>query len=254
MVCSHGPSTFCLPSLVFNICTRHDYAGIAALAGKRRFEYLSLDSTATSFSTKPLRFKPPLNVPRFTLPKNYTLYDDLMIILESLENATTLCQITPTIDRKRLKVHTAFVQKLNEDLIRILSPSTRQTTPFRRFLIEDSFRLMAMIYISALCKDLPNWSTLCNNFLQAVELRLVADIKDWGQVVSKIIQRLINMKDVNEKENVELVVQLMDIAILLDWNAWMKIRERLRKFLLEEKVCAGKYQDLWLCRVDVNKL
>lgn len=238
----------------FDFYDRHDYAGTAALAGKRRFELTSLDPTATSFSTKPLRFKPPLNIPRFTLPKTYTLYDDLIMLLEGLENATALCQITPSIDKKRLKNHTNFVRKLNEDLIRILSRQTRQTTPFRRFLIEDSFRLVALIYISALCKDLPNWTDHCDNFVDAVKLELIPDTGDWGKVVLKILQSLMARRDVHEKENVDLVVQLMDIAVPLDWSAWLRIRDRLRKFLLEEEVCAGKYQDLWLGRVSVNAI
>lgn len=67
---------------------RHDYAGVANLVAKRQFEFTSCDSSIARPS-RPIRFTPPLTCPGI-LPRNYTLYDDLLIMLDGLENATLL--------------------------------------------------------------------------------------------------------------------------------------------------------------------
>ncbi len=232
------------------IKTRHDYAGTAALAGNRRFEFTSCNSTAVQ-STRPLRYQPPLNVPKFTLPKNYTLYDDIMIILESLGNATLLFRDPAHVKSKLQQELNTFANQLNDDLTRILAPIPRCTTPFRRFLIEDSFRLAALIYISAMSKGFPNWGAGCEKVLELVTSELLDNTSDWSHTVQMIFHLLVTGGKTHSQENIYYVLQLMDIFVTLDWDACKTIRDRLQDYLLYAKICAGKYQDLWLCRVDI---
>jgi hypothetical protein len=227
---------------------RLDYAGEAALAGRRRFEFTSCDPTVSQ-STRPLRYTPPLNAPRKYLPKNYTLYEDLMIILEGLRNATAL--IVDLSNKERHQQHYNFVQKINHDLIQLLSPPPKCTTPFRRFLIEDSFRLSALIYLSIVPKVVIGGQIDCEVVLEHVRPKLIDSSTDWGGTIEMILKLLIAGGNVHSQSNVYYVVQLMDLLLPLDWSAWKFVRDTLLDFLLHAEICSGVHQDLWLCRMDI---
>jgi hypothetical protein len=226
----------------------HDYAGVAALAGRRRFEFTSCNPAAVSQSTRPLRYSPPLNIPYKYLPKNYTLYEDLIIILEGLCNATALI-VDPT-DKERQQQHSCFVQKINENLIQILTRPPKYTTPFRRFLIEDSFRLCALIYLSIVPKVVIGGQIDCEVLLEHIRLKLIDPSTDWGGTIEMILKLLIAREDVHSQLNVYYVARLMDLLLPLDWSAWKFVRDTLLDFLLHAEVCSGVHQDLWLCRID----
>jgi hypothetical protein len=228
---------------------RHDYAGVAALAGKRRFEFTSCNPATVSQSTRPLQYTAPLNVPFKYLPKNYTLYDDLMIILEGLRNATALI-IDPS-NKERHQQHSSFVQKIDGDLIQILSPLPKCTTPFRRFLIEHSFRLAALIYLSIAPKVVIGGQIDCEVLLEHIRVKLIDPSTDWGGTIEMILKLLMAGGNVHSQTNVYYVVQLMDLLLLLDWSAWKFVRDTLLDFLLQAEVCSGVHQDLWLCRMDI---
>jgi len=227
----------------------HDYAGVAALVGRRRFESTSCNPTTVSQSTRPLRYTPPLNVPYKNLPKNYTLYEDLMIILEELRNATAL--IVDPLNKERHQQHFGFVQKINDDLIQMLSPPPKCTTPFRRFLIEDSFRLCALIYLSIAPKVVIGIQIDSEALLDHIRLKLIDPSTDWGGTIEMILKLLVAGGKVHSQQNVYYVTQLMDLLLPLDWSAWKFVRDTLLDFLLHAEVCSGIHQDLWLCRMDI---
>jgi hypothetical protein len=172
-----------------------------------------------------------------------------MIILEALLNATTLI-IDPS-NKKRHQQHSAFVQKINDDLILLLSPSPKTTIPFRRFLIEHCFRLAALIYLSIVPKVVIGGQIDCEAFLEPVRLNLIDSSTDWGGIIEMILKLLISGGNVHSQKNVYFVVQLMDILLPLDWSAWKFVRETLLDFLLHDEVCSGVHQDLWLCRMGI---
>jgi hypothetical protein len=172
-----------------------------------------------------------------------------MIILEFLSNATALI-IDPS-NKERHQQHSGFVQKLNDDLIQMLSPPPKCTTPFRRFLIEDSFRLAALIYLSIVPKVVIGGQLDCQVLLEHIQLKLIDSSTDWGGTIEMILKFLVAGVNVHSQPNVYYVVQLMDLLLPLDWSAWKFVRDTLLDFLLHAEVCSGVHQDLWLCRTDI---
>lgn len=238
--------------LLASLLAWHDFAGAAALACHRRFVFTSCDENSTSPSLKPIEYTAPFNIPRKTLPPNYTLYDDLMILLEEVENATAVIGMR-RLDEGGLKRYTAFVAKLNSDLIRILSPSTTKTTPIRRFLIEDSFRLACLIYLSTISKssshsDPESWNEAAIDDLKGAVLD---DGQIWSDAVEMLVRFLMGGGKAMSQRTVHVVEQLMKMFVSLDWNQWKNIRDVLLAYFLSADACAGPLQDLWRCRIDL---
>lgn len=227
---------------------RHDYAGVANLAGKRRFEFTSCESSIARPS-RPIRFTPPLTCPGI-LPRNYALYDDLLIVLDGLESATLL-QRSPT--EKRRKDFADFVESLNEDLIRTVVPYPNHTTPSRRYLMEDSYRLAALIYISALCERPAalDWESACEVLVHDLNQSLFNFTSDWGYAIEMIIRLVMRGGRVRSQENIYYVLQVMDFSIPMDWHAWKRVRDALFGYLMYAKSCAGVHQDFWVCTMDI---
>jgi hypothetical protein len=172
-----------------------------------------------------------------------------MIILEGLRNATAL--IVDPSNRERHQQHSGFMQKINDDLIQILSPPPKCTTPFRRFLIEDSFRLATLIYLSIIPKVVIGRQIDCEVLLEHIRLKLIDSSTDWGGTIEMILKLLVAGGDVHSQPNVYYVVQLMDLLLPLDWSAWKLVRDTLLDFLLHAEICSGVHQDLWLYRIDI---
>ncbi|KAH9215869.1 fungal-specific transcription factor domain-containing protein [Leptodontidium sp. 2 PMI_412] len=236
--------------LLASLLAWHDFAGAAALACHRRFAFTSCDPHGTSSSLKPVEYTAPFNIPRDTLPPNYTLYDDLMILLENLENATTLIR-AKSMDKSKLEQHTNFVAKLNSDLIRILSPPTSKTTPFRRFLIEDSFRLACLIYISAICRSYGDWESQSNVAIEELKGALLNDCQSWSVAVEMLARFLLGGGKAMSQRTVHYVEQLMKLFVPMDWCQWKSVRDMLLAHFLSADMCAGPLQDLWRCRIDL---
>ncbi|PVH82311.1 hypothetical protein DL98DRAFT_143460 [Cadophora sp. DSE1049] len=228
-----------------------DYTGSAGLVGKRRFEFTSCDPTTFSQSIRPPRFTPPLNVTFKTIPKNYTLYEDLMIILDGLENATLLTQEGLPDDPEQLQKYTIFLQHINDDLLRTLALPSKTTNVFRRFLIEDSFRLAALIYLSGITNCLVGGVLNCELFLSHLHLKILDPSTDWGHSIGMILRLLMGGGRVHSQENVYYVMQLMDMSVTMNWSAWKFVRDTLLDYLLHAEVCTGLHQSLWLCRMDI---
>jgi len=229
------------------LSARHDFAGVAALASKRRFAFTSCDPVAVSASPKPLEFSTPLNVPQDTLPPNYTLYDDLMILIGGLENATSLIRLQ-TMEKSKLQRYTDFVAKLNSDLIRILSKPSKKTTPFRRFLIEDSFRIASLIYISAICKNYDDWNIQSDATILKLKKTLLDASQNWAYLIEMLLSLLMSGGKAQSQKTAHYVEQLMKVFVPLDWSKWKKIRDTLLNHFLSADLCLGPLQDLWLCR------
>jgi hypothetical protein len=241
-------STVC--TIRANRRSRHDFAGVANLAGKRRFELASHDSTVSvSLPTQPLRFAPPVTCPG-NIPRNYTLYEDLLIVLDGLESATLL-QHSPT--ELRRKEFTHFVESLNEDLIRTVVPYPNHTTPSRRYLIEDSYRLAALIYISAICGERmkSDWDNACKTFLDDLSSSILDINSDWGYTIEMILRLVMRGGRVRSQENIYYTVQIMNFSIPMDWHEWKGVRDALFGYLINAKICAGSHQDFWVCTMDI---
>lgn len=183
---------------------------------------------------------PPLNGPFSNLPPNYTLYEDLMIILDELQH-------TPSIIRT-----SKFVIRLNEELGRMIDDSSKQSVPFRRFLIEDSFRLAALIYISGLSTKETEGQSEREIFLQRLQLKLFDSTKGWGHHIALIVKLLMEGGDVNSEENVYNVLQLMDFFITLSWRHWKLTRDTLLYFFLHDEKCAGPLQEFWVLKTGMQ--
>lgn len=174
-----------------------------------------------------------------------------MILLEGLENATTIKLAVDDVDRSKLTEHEAFVEGVNKDLTRILTPHQKHTIRFRRVLIEDCYRLAAIIYISGLGEPDNSADWDCEIFLQHVSSLLLDLSTGWGQSIAKMIGLLMKGGKAQCQENIDCIDQLADVSVTLDWTDWKNIRDKLLAYLLYSDVCAGKQQDLWLQRTEV---
>ena len=184
------------------------------------------------------------------MPPNYTLYDDLMILIGNLENATTLIR-EKSMEKSKLEQHTNFVAKLNSDLIRILSPPSGKTTPYRRFLIEDSFRIASLMYISAICRSYDDWESQSNTTIDKLKSSLLDDSQSWANAIEMLLRLLMSGGKAQSRKTIHYVEQLMKLFVPLDWSQWQNIREELLTFFLSSDLCSGPLQDLWCCRIDL---
>jgi len=168
-----------------------------------------------------------------------------MIILEGLENTTALIRPSRGLDKRRLEQHSKFVTKLNDELNRMTDNPSRQSVPFRRFLIEDSFRLAALIYISGVSKKFPDWQGGCDKLIHHLHPKLIDTTKSWGQCIELILKVLMAGGNVHSEEIALYVLQLMEYFITLSWGDWKLARDLLLDFLLHDKICGGALQDFW---------
>lgn len=173
-----------------------------------------------------------------------------MILIGNLENATTLIRLK-SMDKTKLQRHTDFVARLNADLIRVLSKPLGTTTPFRRFLIEDSFRLASLMYISAICKSYDDWEIKSNVIIENLKHILLNDSQDWSSIIEMLLRFLMGGGKAQSQKMVHYVEQLMKIFVPLDWNQWKNIRDILLDYFLNSEICSGPLQDLWQCRIDL---
>jgi len=88
-------------------------------------------------------------------------------------------------------------------------------------------------------------------FLQHLQMKLIDASTDWGHSVEMILRLLMGGGRVHSSENIYYVMQLMDLAVTMNWSAWKFVRDALLDYLLHAEICAGVHQDLWLCRMDI---
>jgi hypothetical protein len=173
-----------------------------------------------------------------------------MILIDNLENATTLIRLK-SMEKSKLQQHTDFIAKLNSDLIRILSPPSKKTIPFRRFLIEDSFRITCLIYISAICKSYDDWDMQSNATIEKLRITLLNNSQNWAYTIEMLLRFLISGGKAESQKTVHCVEQLMKLFVPLDWSQWQNIRDVLLDYFLSSDLCLGPLQDLWQCRINL---
>lgn len=226
----------------------NDFAGVAALAGKRRYPFTSLVGDVNPLAPRPPRFSPPLNMPQEPLPPNYTIYEDLLIILDGLSNASLLARMPDTNDQVRRDRHDAFVQGMNDDLMRIRPNVKEKSIPARRFLIEDSVRLGATIYLAAICKSGVDLKTAYELFLAGLASKMGAVTQKtpaWVEATARLVMHLMGGQSVYLEENIANVEKVLDVWATWDFATWTVVRNTFSDFLLYDESCAGPYQDFW---------
>lgn len=226
----------------------HDFAGVAYLAGKRRYPFTSLVGDVNPLAPRPPRFCPPLNMPRETLPPNYTLYEDLLLILDGLSNASLLARVQETTPQTRRDRHAAFVQGMNNDLMRTRPIVSEKSIPARRFLIEDSIRLGALIYLAAICKSGVDLKTAYQLFLAGLASKMgsvTQKTPTWVDATARLVMHLMGGQSVYLEENVANVEVVLDVWASWDFATWTVVRDTFSNFLLYDESCTGPYQDFW---------
>jgi hypothetical protein len=113
-------------------------------------------------------------------------------------------------------------------------------------LIEDCFRLAALIYISGVPKNFSDWRSGCDRFIRHLEPKLIDTTKSWGECIKLILKLLVAGGSVHSDEIAYYVLQLMDLFITLSWSDWKLARDTLLNFLLHDEICEGATQDFWV--------
>lgn len=198
----------------------------------------------------PLMFMKPVDVAAVALPPNYTLYEDLMILLEGLEISTSVICMR-TMERSALQEYAKFLKKLNAELIRILSMPLKKTIPFRRFFIEDSFRLGCLVFISAMINNHGDWEAHCDHLILDLREKLLDSQQTWGRLVETMLHLVMKFQKSHSEVMVHYVTRLMEVLIVLDWEAWKQVRESILRYFLTADICSGANQDLWRCRMEL---
>lgn len=225
----------------------HDFAGVAALAGRRRYSFTSLVGDLNPLSPRPPRYCPPLNIPQETLPPNYTIYEDLLIILDGLSNASFLARVQANEEVRRAR-HAAFVQGISDDLKRTRPIVKEKSIPARRFLIEDSIRLGALIYLAAICKSGVDMKTAYQLFLAGLASKMGAVTQKtpaWIDATARLVMHLMGGLSPYLEENISNVEQVLDVWAAWDFITWTTVRNTFSNFLLYDESCAGPYQEFW---------
>ena len=169
-----------------------------------------------------------------------------MTVLEGLENATALVRSPSTRTAEMMNEHNKFNQTINDDLLRNSSLSGRRINLCRRFLIEDCYRLAALIYISAIAKFVKGTQIESECLMRHLRSGLIDPATDWAFPVEMVLRLLLGGGMVHSQANVYYVLQLMDISTTLDWDAWKAIRDTLGEYFLHADICAGGHQSFWL--------
>lgn len=174
-----------------------------------------------------------------------------MIVLEGLQNTTALVRSPSKGTAEMMNEHSRFSQTINDDLLRISSMPEMRNNVYRRFMIEDCFRIAALIYLSTVAKFAKDGQIESEPLLQHLRSKLIDTSTDWAHPVEMILRLLLGGGKVHSQESVYYVLLLMDISITLDWDCWKNIRDRLREYFLHAGICAGVHQSLWLCRLEI---
>jgi len=122
------------------------------------------------------------------LPPNYILYEDLMTVLEGLENATASVRSPSTSTAEMVNEHSRFSQTINDDLLRNSSMPERRINLYRRSMIEDCYRIAALIYISAIAKFMKDGQIESERLIQHLRSELIDPSTDWAYPVEMMLR------------------------------------------------------------------
>lgn len=241
----------CCMGYIYLAIIRIDFGAAGVLLDKRRFEATSCDDTAFSSSRRPLRFTPPINSSRNVLFENDTLYDNLMTILGGLEHATSMSSVGLGSDSRHAGRHAAFLMQIDNDLLRTLTLPLKPSNMIRRILIEDCYRLSALIYLSAAPHCIRDSKLDCEIFLPYLYEKLIDPSTGWGQSSERILRLLMDGQSMGSQVVVYHVMQLMDVSVTMGWDAWKSARDLLLDYLLHAEICTGMHQDIWTSRMAI---
>lgn len=151
-------------------------------------------------------------------------------------------------DQPRRDRHADFVQSINNHLMRTRPSVKEKSIPARRFLIEDSIRLGALIYLAAICKSGVDMKTAYQLFLEGLASKMGAVTQKtpaWVGATANLVVHLMSGRSVYLEENISNIVQVFEVWTQWDWATWNMVRNTFSNFLLYEDSCSGPYQDFW---------
>lgn len=122
--------------------------------------------------------------------------------------------------------------------------------------MEDSYRLAALIYVSALCESETGsvkraWNEKCETLVNDLCTDILDYDANWAYGVKMMVQLIMRGGKARSCENVNYVLQLLEHSMGMDWCAWKLVRDRLSDYLTLAEACKGVHQDFWLCTKDI---
>jgi hypothetical protein len=137
---------------------------------------------------------------------------------------------------------------MHNDLMQKRPVVKEKSIPARRFLIEDSIRLGAVIYLAAICKSGVDLKTVYQLFLAGLASKMVSVTQKtpaWIEATAKLVIHLMGGQSVYLEENISNVEQILDIWTGWDYATWTVVSNTFSDFLLYDESCAGPFQDFW---------
>jgi hypothetical protein len=223
---------------------RIDYAGAANLISKRRFPPLPVNHANLIYS--PFAMRPPNAAVFKDAPERYDLYRDLVHAIHIVESVIKwACLQLPNAPE-----NCALVNNLDRELYELFLFPEQPSIVGRRCLIQEVWRLAAIICISAASRLYhPDLAGVMGKFLQKLHA-LIDTTMEWGNMIQVLVLSLLDGRTMETLENTEQLSSLMTLSISLTWENWRTVKLRLLHFLVQEedhfKTYGDRYQASFL--------
>jgi hypothetical protein len=177
-------------------------------------------------------------------PERYDLYRDLVHAIHIVESVIKwACLQLPNAPE-----NCALVNNLDRELYELFLFPEQPSIVGRRCLIQEVWRLAAIICISAASRLYhPDLAGVMGKFLQKLHALIDTTI-EWGNMIQVLVLSLLDGRTMETLENTEQLSSLMTLSISLTWENWRTVKLRLLHFLVQEDICQGPLQNLWRSR------
>jgi hypothetical protein len=223
---------------------RIDYAGASNLISMRRFAPLPAKDADLVYS--PIALRPPNSMVFRDAPERYDLYRDLIHTISIAERVikSSCLQLPNTLEE-------CLVNNLDRELYQLFQLPADSSIVARRCLIQEVWRLGAIICISAVSRfrlsqaDQAKWIAKFQQRFRA----LLSTKMEWGNMIEVLALSLLLGQSLETIKSTERLNSLMIMSISLTLETWRTVKQRLLHFLVLEDICQGRLQNLWRLRL-----
>lgn len=178
---------------------------------------------------------------RRRLPVRFDLYEEVGSIIQGLHTTTIAIRTDDTSTFQNLASNT-IITRINiklSDLIHVPDP---EGASFRPMYLIQSFYILALVYTALV---LGYEGPAAELFIYRFEKALVDSGTDFGIAISNLYRLLLASEDLTSDTFGVCMIELVDIAVTMDWSSWRDVKNMLLDFLVHDPACHGQLQDLW---------
>jgi hypothetical protein len=136
----------------------------------------------------------------------------------------------------------AIINHINTKLHSLISTPDLEGGRYRRRYIRLSFHILVLIY-AALVSVYEGPAT--ELFIFRFEKALVDNGPDSGNTITNFFRLLLASEDLTSDTFVVCMLDLVDVAAMMDWSSWQDVKNALLNFFVHSPACHGQLQALW---------